>query len=417
MSEGKKNNKKLLVIAGIAALAVVVSAVAVIWVTAAPGRKVAQGLMQLSLEIASYERDGDPETDMGEILEEWMYGQSRMVADVDLTLPGKEEALAGLYLDMATDREKDLSRSESELRISGKDILKLQVARDSEALYLAIPDLFDRSIQLDADSVVSALNNTWLTKLIGWEFPTELLNGEDPEAAYAALGEAGDLLAGAFAAVGLASELDAEDVLDLLEEIRVSSTDKTVSVESSWENVNWARYEVRMPARELTEQLQGELVWDVYLDESDRIMRIATAQPMVNGTNGQQIEFVVDLRGQEKTIDALLMTIYVADELQSDNPNEIEMQIRWNNLFHEGSDKPFAVQIQQHSGGKELSCEAQGTLKAVTADGRMTVQMDNMRISKEEKELCILSGELHLEILREEITMPRDSLDLRKYLR
>ena len=519
MKEGRKSRATLWTVVIILILAAVVAA-GVFVVSVRPQRRVAKGLMNLSSELVQYRNPVLAEMDLDGILQKWQEGNIQTASDIDVTFSEKQESTLGITVDKLLDRENRLLQAEGDIRLLGKDIGKLQVVMEDRELYLTLPSLSQKSFKADMDTLTAAFNGSILSKLTGWEVPEDYLKfifgqltdgvseeaggesettgggsevtggatgiaGGEPEDIQGTLQAARTLLAGAFSIGNVGGSMKWNEVQDYLKEIEIIDTKKKLTIENSWKDIDWDGYEIRISADMVNGllgrigQMMGmdnvpesqEIVLEVYLDKNDRIMRIATVQPLTDRENGQEIEFTLDLLGEERTVDTMSMTVYLTESLREESApeehsqaestlgenlqeetaagearegtaRETEFTLRFQGLLGEdgcstelsaewrpveGSlsvscdwiyeTKTFHILAEQVKEDDTLSCEAQGNFAEVISGESIKVNVDSLNISKNDKAFCRLSGSYFLEPLNEEIVIPEDSIDIGKYLK
>lgn len=498
MKEGRKSRATLWTVVIILILAAAVAA-GVFVVSVRPQRRVAKGLMNLSSELVQYRNPVLAELDLDGILQKWQEGNIHTISDIDVTFSEKQESTLGITVDKLLDRENRLLQAEGDIRILGKDIGKLQVVMEDRDLYLTLPSLSQRSFKADMNTLTAAFNSSILSKLTGWEVPEDYLKfifgqmtdgvsesaGGEPEDIQDTLQAAQALLVGAFSIGNVGGSMKWNEVQDYLKEIEIIDTKKKLTIENSWKDINWDGYEIRISADMVNGllgqigQMMGmdnvpegqEIVLEVYLDKNDRIMRIATVQPLTDRESGREIEFTLDLLGEERTVDTMSMTVYLTEGLREESASEehsqagstlgenlqeeaavgealgetareTEFTLRFQGLLGEdgcstelsaewrpgeGSlsvscdwiyeTKAFHILAEQMKEDDTLSCEAQGNFAEVISGESIKVNVDSLNISKNDKAFCRLNGSYFLEPLNEEIVIPEDSIDIGKYMK
>lgn len=469
MKEDKKSRGALWIIGTVLVLAAVVAAGS-IYSSVRPQWKVAKGLMNLSRELAGYRNPVLEEADLEELLEKWQEGNVHTISEMDVTFSKNRESTLGLRLDKSIDREKTLLQADADICVLGKELMKLQVAMEGRDLYLTLPALSQKSLKVNADTLVEEFNSSILAKLTGWAVPEDYLTflfGQitDGMQEEDTLKTAQTLLAGAFTMGNFGGETEQNDVRDFLEEIEIIDTKKSITIENSWENIDCDGYEIRISAEVMDEifgqigQMLGvddapegqDIVLDIYLDKQNRIMRIATVQPLADVANGREIEFVLDLRGEERTADKILMTVNVVEPVQGEASRAAELELTFQGLpgrdgcnvwvsaawkpvegtwpeevfwSEEGSftvtnswtyeTKAFTIRAEYAKDGTTLACDAKGSFGEIVSGESIKVHLDSLSILREGKEFCKLSGSYFLEPLREEIVLPQNSISFGK---
>ena len=475
-------------ILGVTVVAVLLVAVVVATICFArakqPQWRLTKGLVNLGTELSRYHNPVLAEAELDQLWQKLQNGATHTVAEVDVSLPGKEVSTLGLKLDKSTDRQKRLLKAVGEINMFGKDGLDLEVAMKGEELYLTLPALSSKALKLDVNSLVSSFNDSFLAKLVGWNIPEDYLEfifgdfleptaGSEASGAEAAGESARDsdtvrgLLAGAFLAGsigqrGSAHESEA-DVRDFLEEVEVIASGKELTIENSFREIQWIGYTLKLPGEavnqlfaklgqildsEKTVRFKEQLLLDIYLDQDHRIVRIATPEALTDLESGVKIEFTLDLLGEERTVDAVTMTMYVTDETQTQDPKEAEVTLHWKGMpelkgqggskgdltlewkpARDGASWPeagslkvtyewdyagkaFAVTGEQQKQGNKLACEMKGNLLDVLPGERVQLNVDTLRVIRGEKEICNVAGLLMLEPLMEKIVIPEDSVSV-----
>ncbi len=482
--------KRILGVTVVAGLLVAVAVAAICFARAKqPQWRLTKGLVNLGTELSRYNNPVLAETELDQLWLKLQNGATHTVAEVDVSLPGKEVSTLGLKLDKSTDRQKRLLKAVGEISMFGKDGLDLEVAMEGEELYLTLPALSSKALKLDADSLVSGFNDSFLAKLVGWNIPEDYLEfifGDflAPAAGREASGAGGEatgestrdsdtvrgLLGGAFLAGsmglrGTAYETES-DVRDFLAQVEVTASGKEIVIENSLREIQWTGYTLKLPGEsvnqlfaklgqvlesEITVRFKEQLLLDIYLDQDDRIVRIATPEALIDLESGVKINFTLDLLGEERTVDAVAMTMYVTDETQTQDPKEAEVTLHWKGVpelsgksgqggsrgsltlewqpARDGASWPeagsltmtyewdyagkaFAVTGEQQKQGNKLACEMKGNLLDVLPGERVQLNVDTLRVMRGEKEICNVAGLLMLEPLEEEIVMPKESVSV-----
>ncbi len=454
-----------------------------------PQWRLTKGLVNLGTELSRYYNPVLAEAELDKLWQKLQDGATHTVAEVDVSLPGKEVSTLGLKLDKSTDRQKRLLKAVGEISMFGKDGLDLEVAMEGEELFLTLPALSSKALKLDADSLVSGFNDSFLAKLVGWNIPEDYLEfifgdflektggSEVSGAGGEAAGESArdsdtvrGLLAGAFVAGSMGQkdtgfETEA-DVRDFLTQVEIIASGKEFTIENSFREIHWTGYTLKLPGEavnqlfaklgqvldsEKTVHFKEQLLLDIYMDQDDRIVRISTPEALTDLESGVKIEFTLDLLGEERTVDAVTMTMYVTDETQTQNPKEAEVTLHWKGMpklsgtsGQSGSNgsvalewkpvrdgdtwpqagsltvtydwdyagKAFTVTGEKQNQGNKLACEMKGNLLDVLPGERVQLNVETLRVIRGEKEFFDVTGLLMLEPLREEIVMPRESVSV-----
>ena len=483
--------KKRIVGVAVAAGVLVTAAVAVLCFARArmPQWRLTKGLVNLGKELSRYYNPVLAEAELDQLWQKLQNGATHTVAEIDVSLPGKEVSTLGLKLDKSTDRQKRLLKTAGEISMFGKNGLDLELAMDGEQLYLTLPALSSKALKLDADSLVSGFNDSLLAKLVGWNIPEDYLEvifgdflepAADSESSGASGEAAGEstrdsdtirgLLASAFLAGSMGqgeTDLETEaNVRDFLAQVEVTASGKEIAIENSFRKIQWTGYTLKLPGEavnqlfaklgqlldsEKTVRFKEQLLLDIYLDQDDRIVRIATPEVLTDLESGVKIEFTLDLLGEERTVDAVTMTMYVTDETQTQDPKEAEVTLRWKgvpelsgasgqggssgsltlewkpvrdgaswpeagrlmlNYEWDYAGKAFTVTGEQQTQGNKLACEMKGNLLDVLPGERIQLNVDTLRVIRDGKEVCNVTGRLMLEPLAEEIVMPKESVSV-----
>lgn len=429
--------------------------------TIMPKWRLTKGFFNLGKELTEYYNPVLAEAKFDQLWQKLQNGATHTVAEMDVSLPGKKVSTLGLKLDKSTDRQKRLLKTKGEISLFGKDGLDLEVAMAGEDLYLTLPALSSKALKLDADSLVSGFNDSLLAKLTGWNIPEDYLEfifgdflAQDGEA------EASDnvrkLLAGAFLAGSMGQEKvvpnTEADVRKFLSQVEVTALQDRYTLNLPGDAVNQLFAKLgQILGSDKTVRFQEQLLFDIYLDQDHRIVRINTPEALRDPESGVKVEFSLNLLGEERTVDTVTMTMYVTDESQAGAPKEAEVILRWKGMPEQrdtlaqggssgvlslewkpvGEDaswldagslelcfdwdysgKAFHVTGEQQKQGKKLACEMQGNLLDVLPGERVQVNVETLRVIREEKEICTVAGLLMLEPLSEEIVMPGESVSV-----
>lgn len=482
--------KRILGVTVVAVFLVIVAVAAICFARAQhPRWRLTKGLVNLGTELSRYYNPVLAEAELDQLWQKLQNGASHTVAEVDVSLPGKEVSTLGLKLDKSTDRQKQLLKALGEISMFGKDGLALEMAMEGEVLYLTLPALSSKALKLDADSLVSGFNDSFLAKLAGWNIPEDYLKfifGDflKPAAGSEATGAGGEaadestrdsdtvsgllaraFLAGSMGQRGTGLETEA-GVRDFLAQVEVTASGKEITIENSFREIQWTGYTLKLPGEAVNQlfaklgqvldsekkvRFKEQLLLDIYLDQDDRIVRIATPEALTDLKSGMKIEFTLDLSGEERTVDAVTMTMYVTDETQTQDPKEAEVILHWKGMpemngtsgqggssgslalewkpVRDGASWPeagslkvtyewdyagkaFAVTGEQQKQGNKLACEMKGNLLDVLPGERVQLNVDTLRVIRGEKEICNVAGLLMLEPLMEEIVMPKESVSV-----
>lgn len=467
--------KKRIVGVAVAAGLLVTAAVAVLCFARArmPQWRLTKGLVNLGKELSQYYNPVLAEAKLDQLWQKLQNGATHTVAEIDVSLPGKEVSTLGLKLDKSTDRQKRLLKTAGEISMFGKDGLDLELAMDGKQLYLTLPALSSKALKLDSDSLVSGFNDSLLAKVIGWNIPEDYLEfifGDFLEPAGGDSDTVRGILAGTFLAGSMGQKetgLETEaDVRDFLAQVEVTASGKEIAIENSFRKIQWTGYTLKLPGEavnqlfaklgqlldsEKTVRFKEQLLLDIYLDPDHRIVRIATPEALTDLESGRKIEFTLDLLGEERTMDAVTMTMYMADETQTQDPKEAEVTMRWKgvpelsgasgqggssgsltlewkpvrdgaswpeagslmlNYEWDYAGKAFTVTGEQQKQGNKLACEMKGNLLDVLPGERIQLNVDTLRVIRDGKEVCNVTGALMLEPLAEEIEMPKESVSV-----
>ncbi len=467
----RTRNHKVIGIAVAAGL--LAAAVAVVLVRIKlPEWRITRGLINLGTELAQYYNPVLAEAELDELWQKLQEGATHTVAEVAVSLPEQQVGTLDLKLDKSTDRANRRLKAVGEIGMFGKEGPELEVAMEGEQLYLTLPDISSKAIKLDADSLVSGFNDSFLAKLAGWSIPEDYLKfifGDFLQVTEAAGTETTDtvrsMVAGALAAGSLG---EAENgvktvaaVRDFLKQVEINPSDRQISIENSDWDADWEGYTLKLPGEavnqlfsmlgqvlgsEETVVLEEQLLLDIYMDQKNRIVRIATSEPLVDPESGRKIAFTLDLLGEERTVDTVTMVLYVTDETKAGEPREAEMILRWNGTpeadgssmslslewkpVREGASWPergsmtvvcqwdyagkgFVITGEQQKGDSKLACEMQGNLLDVVPGESAQVNVEKLKVRKGEKEICSVTGTLMLEPLKEKIEMPKETISMR----
>ncbi len=499
--------KRIVGVTVVAGLLMIVAVAAISFARAKHQWRLTKGLVNLGTELSRYYNPVLAEAELDQLWQKLQNGATHTVAEVDVSLPGKEVSTLGMKLDKSTDRQKRLLKAVGEISIFGKDGLDLEVAMEGEELYLTLPALSSKAVKLDADSLVSGFNDSLPAKLLGWNIPEDYLEfifGDflEPTFDNEASGADGEvtgegtidsdtvcgLLAGAFLAgsmgqssTGLKTEAD---VRDFLAQVEVTASGKEIAIENSFREIQWTGYTLKLPGEavnqlftklgkvldsEKTVRFKEQLLLDIYLDQEDRIVRIATPEALTDLESGVKIKFTLDLLGEERTVDAVTMVMYVTDETQTQDPKEAEVILHWKGapepsgtmrlggkaeqigMTGQGSasgqegnsgslilewkpvrddaswpeagslaltydwdyaGRAFVITGEQQKQGNKLACEMKGNLLDMLPGERVQLNVEILRVIRGEKDICNVSGLLMLEPLMEEIVMPKESVSV-----
>ncbi|MBR5248905.1 MAG: hypothetical protein IKV27_08205 [Lachnospiraceae bacterium] len=428
-----------------------------------PQWRLTKGMVNLGAELSRYYNPVLAEAELDKLIQKLQNGATHTVAEVDVSLPGKEVSTLGLKLDKSTDRQKRLLKAVGEISMFGKDGLDLEVAMEGEELYLKLPSLTSKALKLDADRLVSGFNDSFLAKLVGWNIPKDYESAGDSDTVRGLL--AGAFVAGSIGQRGADLMTEAE-VRDFLAQVEIIDSDKEFTIENSFREIQWTGYTLKLPGEAVnqlfiklgqildsdkTVRFKEQLLLDIYLDEDDRIVRISTPEALTDLESGVKIEFTLDLLGEERTVDVVTITMYVTDETQTTDPKEAEVTLHWKGMPEAGgtsgqsgssgslalewkpvrddaawpetgnlsvtydwdyTGKAFMVTGEKQTQGNKLACEMKGNLLDVVPGERVQLNVERLRVIRGEKEFFHVTGLLMLEPLMEEIVMPRESVSV-----
>ncbi len=464
-------NHKVIGIAVVAGILLAAAAAVVLVRIKLPEWRITRGLINLGTELAQYYNPVLAEAELDELWQKLQDGATHTVAEVAVSLPEQQVSTLDLKLDKSTDRANRRLKAVGEIGMFGKEGPELEVAMDDEQLYLTLPDISSKAIRLDADSLVSGFNDSFLARLAGWSIPQDYLKfifGDflqvPEETGTKTSGTVRSMVAGALA---LGSLGEAENgaktvaaVRDFLKQVEITPSDKQISIENSFLDVDWKGYTLKLPGEAVnqlfamlsrvlgsgeTVRLKEQLMLDIYMDQENRIVRIATSEALVDLESGRKIAFTLDLPGEERTVDTVTMVMYVTDETKTGESKEAEVILRWNGTPEpDGSSmslslewkpvredaswpesgsmtvtcqwdyagKGFVITGKQQKGSNKLNCEIQGNLLDVVPGESAQVNVEKLKMRKGEKEICSVTGTLMVEPLREKIEMPKESISM-----
>lgn len=480
----KKSKIRALMIIVVVIIAAVITAGAV-YLWKRPQVRISQGLLNLTRELAQYENPVLAQADFNHIWQELQEGATHSVADVEVTLPDKENSLLGLKLDKAIDKKQQLLKTTGEISLFQKEILNLEVAMEEKDLYLSLPKLSSKALLVDADRVVSGFNTSLLAKLTGWEISEDYLQmifgqmtegmestvksdaSENAEDNGDSIEWAGKLIAGVLSVGGFESaDANEDSIRSFLKDVNITDLKKTITLEAEQGQITADGYCIEMPGEPLNQlllklqempgmeagmaednsmvkELSGYRFGDtvnleIYLDKDNRIVRLATVEALTDQQNRKVELLQFELLGEERTIDAVVGTLRMAQGQQN-----TELQLSWNGALPDGgcitdisitwktvqddtvlSKEAISVSSEwAYAGGgfdidaeyvkedEAKACEIQGSLTDIVSGESLRVQVDSMQVFNNGEEVCKLSGSYFVELLKENITMPTEYVD------
>lgn len=512
----KKRSFRILIIIIVIVVAAV-SAAGVFYLWKRPQLRITQGLLNLTQELAQYENPVLAQAGIDTIWRKMKTGATHSVADVEVTLPEKDNNLLGLKLDKSIDKEQQLLKTTSEISLLEKEILELEVAMEGDDLYVSLPGLSSKAFRMDADRIVSGFNTSLLAKLTGWEISEDYLQiifGQmtegmestkleitepeiteleitDPEGTEAKESEqegleetgrsvewASKLIAGVLSIGGEIEEANEESIQSFIKDTDITDLKKTITLEAEHGQIAAKGYRIEMPGEPLNRllsKLQQTLVTEtdvsesgandtessssmadilnyrfgqtvtveMYMDKDNRIIRLETAETLADREN-QKVELQMDLLGEERTIDAVSGVILIGQEQQG-----TEVHFTWNGALVDGgcitdysifwktmeshdalpeekivmasewayASGEFDIEAEYVKADETKACDIQGNLSDIVSGERFRIQVDSMRVFSDDKEICSLAGSYLVELLKEDITMPKEYVDMNQFLK
>jgi len=456
-----------------------------------PRWKLTKAFINLGNELESYENPVLTELSLGEIGQLMASGATHTVTELNVTLPEKENSILGVTWDKSTDRERRLMTADGVLGVFGAK-LRLKVAADEKYLQVTLPDILNDSFQVDMEKAVDGFNSSWLSKLIGWEIPEDYLEiifgqvteGTGPETATEAdtasvTASIRDMLTKALAVGGIQiflPEERKENVRYFLENVEMSVTGDAITIQKQNREIVCDRYEITVGAK-LAEQLllhvgemmngntmseeildilhcrvMEDVVAKVYLDSSDRIVCLTARgtfaeqskddddEAAMVAENGLMLELVLDLMGEERTVDLVNGTLNMSKTgegqvlqeaivcfdfqgLAQEQGCESRLFVHWKpvqgNLKESEEwmeekewqlvsqwdyrNSAFMIDASQTKAGKSMSFDIQGEIRNIVPGKSFQLNVDSMLVKRQERELCKITGSFFAEPLTVEI--------------
>ena len=494
-----------------------VSAAGVFYLWKRPQLRITQGLLNLTQELAQYENPVLAQAGIDTIWREMETGATHSVADVEVTLPEKDNNLLGLKLDKSIDKEQQLLKTIGKVSLFEKEILELEVAMEGNDLYVSLPGLSSKALLLDADQIVSGFNTSLLAKLTGWEISEDYLQiifGQmtegmestkleitepeiteleitDPEGTEAKESEqegleetgrsvewASKLIAGVLSIGGEIEEANEESIQSFIKDTDITDLKKTITLEAEHGQIAAKGYRIEMPGEPLNRLLSklqqtlvtetdvsesgandtesnspiavilsyrfGETVTvEMYLDKDNRIVRLEAAETLEDREN-KKVELQLDLLGEERSIDAITGVFLIGREQQGTAVN-----FTWNGTLVDGgritdcsvswetmengvslseekllllsewsySSGAFDIEAEYLKEQEKKACDIQGSLADIVSGESLRIEVDSMQVFSNGKEECSLTGFYRVELLREDITMPTEYVDLNRFFK
>ncbi|MBQ8232070.1 MAG: hypothetical protein IJZ34_09140 [Lachnospiraceae bacterium] len=361
----KKRSFRILIIIIVIVVAAV-SAAGVFYLWKRPQLRITQGLLNLTQELAQYENPVLAQAGIDTIWRKMKTGATHSVADVEVTLPEKDNNLLGLKLDKSIDKEQQLLKTTGEISLLEKEILELEVAMEGDDLYVSLPGLSSKAFRMDADRIVSGFNTSLLAKLTGWEISEDYLQmifGQmtegmkstkleitepeiteleitDPEGTETKESEqeglqetgrsvewASKLTAGVLSIGGEIEEANEESIQSFIKDTDITDLKKTITLEAEHGQIAANGYRIEMPGEPLNRllsKLQQTLVTETDVSESG-----------ANGTeSNSSMAAILNYRfGENVTVEMYLdkdnriVRLETADILADREKQKVELQL------------------------------------------------------------------------------------------
>ncbi|MBD5461139.1 MAG: hypothetical protein HDR26_09410 [Lachnospiraceae bacterium] len=342
----KKKSRAGLIIAFVALGILLIGAVACVLLLLlgdSPQAKIGKGIRNWAKESEVY--GSSIEDQLGwEQIQKMMSEESASVnISMDLTVPDMDVPTIGVDARSDIDRTKKQQNTEITLSISNMQLLQLLISADADRVYLTCPELAENTYSFETEQLGRKFNaSAWaemtgltLDEDLGFELWAKSDETEEAQTAEELFGEE-------------ALKRMTEDMEQILQTMTAEATDTSIEIERGGKKESCDGYRVILNKEALNgflDDLQEEIrsgqygqmvkdrmmenldvptdideIWEevvsildarftddleliFYLDKKDRIVHMATPEPIRLDTSDIGFAFAVDFNGSERTLD------------------------------------------------------------------------------------------------------------------
>lgn len=409
-----------------------------------------------------------------EINEAMLHGATHKDLSLNLTFPALDIPTIGLDMEDACDYENQKDLSEWEVSVSNIELIKFQIAADSEKMYISIPTLLENTYDITFDGFAEKFNNSvWAqmlettlvddVELNPWaeeetadtsvqfseEFQTELEEKLKEMAESITIEEMETVIevsrnGKTVQCDGIYVVAPKEDLNDIIEMIQNEMRDGTygqeviamltesgvANVEESWELITSI-----LDAR-FAEDFQ--LVF--YLDNKNNIVHMATPE-VITLNDGASAGFAFDFVGEKNPTDVMegFFKVFTPEgnntafDFKLENKvedtvvnTEFELEYVVEEVGFDPEKGNFDFSYEWNSDKKEFEMEAsmntdgtysfefvmEGAFTDIVQSESFTLQLGTFNLTESDDIVLKVSGEMEVKPLEDEVKIPSESVDL-----
>lgn len=451
-----------------------------------PQAKISKGFRNWAKETEDYGSSIGEQLGWEQI-QKMINGESVAVRiSMDLTIPDAGIPTLGLDMHSFIDREKKLQDSEIAVSISNMQLMQMRLSADANRIYLACPELAENTYSLETKELGQKFNASAWAKLTGWTL--------DESLEYDIWAEA-DETGGKTGEAETAEELFGKEALkrmvvdieEIARTMTVEKTDASIEVERGGRKVSCKGYRVVLEKEALNgflddmqeeirsgkygqtmkDKLMGSLnvpedmdeIWEeavsildgrftenlelvFYLDNRDRIVHMATPEPVRLDTSDVGVAFAIDFNGAERTLDDVSGMIKFIGELPEDSLS-IEFtrtaecgKDTYDNLFeivfrsydaYSGAEEcvsvsysnqwnlksnDFDIDFLIYAEDGELSVHLEGAFENIRKGEAFTLNIGSASLRMDGDTLLKIRGTYEVEPLEGQIEIPKEATNL-----
>lgn len=451
-----------------------------------PQAKIGKGFRNWAKESEAYGSSIGEQLGWEQILEMLNEEAAAVHVSMDLTLPEAGIPTVGVDADAAIDWENKRQDSEIAVSVSNTPLLQFCLAADADRIYLACPQLAEQTYSLETKGLGKKFNASAWARLTGMTLDESLeydlwaendaaeAETEETETAEELFGKealermtedmeriARTMLAEEtgtsividrgrkkISCAGYRVVLEKEAVNafldDVQEEIRSGRYGQTVK-EKMLESLDVPE-DVDRIWEEAVSVLDGRFTADVefvfYLDNKNRIVHMATPEPLRLDTSDMGFAFAVDFNGAERTLDDVSGTIKLIGELPEDSlridftrrakcgrdiyENQVEIVLsgydaysgeeesvsmvysnQWDLETHD-----FDIDLAAYMEDESLSLHLEGAFEEIRKGRAFTLNIGSASLRLNGDTLLKIRGTYEIKPLEGQIEMPGKATDL-----
>lgn len=405
---------------------------------------------------------------------------------MDLTVPDAGIPTVGVDINSGIDREKKLQNSDIAVSVSNMQLIRFQMAADADRIYLACPELAEKTYSFGTKDLGKKFNGSAWAALTGWTLDEsldfDLWAEADPAETEAGEAQTAEDLFGKEALERMTG-----DMQQIAQTMIVEATDASIEIERNGKKVSCDGYRVvlekeamnaflddlqeeirsgkygQMVKERMMESLDvpGEVdeIWEeavsildgrltedlelvFYLDNRNRIVHMATPEPVRLDTSDIGFAFAVDFNGAERTLDDVSGTVKFIGALPEDSlsidftrtaecgkdtyKNWFEAVLsaydaysgeeeslsvvysnQWNLKTHD-----FDIDLTVYVEDEELSLNLEGAFENIRKGEAFTLNIGSASLRLDDDTLLKLRGTYEVGPLQGQIEVPENATDL-----